>query len=199
VGLIGEQAELLNELTNRLLTTARLDAQEITVHVHPVSVASLVDEVLDSLKDRLTNISLVVELSDRHMSLCCDRKLLIVLLTQYLDNACKYSNFGTRITLKVVIIKAEMIFSVQSFGPLIPLVDRERIFDRYYRSPDSANRASGTGIGLSVSKRIARVHGGHVWVTSDAQSGSTFFAAIPVTLQPKGSKNGFESPSLACR
>jgi len=199
VGLIGEQAELLNELTNRLLTTARLDAQEITVHVHPVSVASLVDEVLDSLKDRLTNISLVVELSDRHMSLCCDRKLLIVLLTQYLDNACKYSNFGTRITLKVVMIKAEMIFSVQSFGPLIPLVDRERIFDRYYRSPDSANRASGTGIGLSVSKRIARVHGGHVWVTSDAQSGSTFFAAIPVTLQPKGSKNGFESPSLACR
>ena len=187
VGLISEQAELLNELTNRLLTTARLDAKEIIVHVHSVDVASLVDEVLNSLKDRLANVNISVDLGSRDMFLCCDRNLMVALLTQYLDNACKYSDFGTSITLKAVMTKMEIIFSVHSCGPVISLVDRERIFDRYYRSPGSANRASGTGIGLSVSKRIARVHGGHVWVTSDEQLGSTFFAAIPTNLQPKGS------------
>jgi signal transduction histidine kinase len=80
-----------------------------------------------------------------------------------------------------------MIFSVHSIGPVIQLADRERIFDRYYRSSTSSNRASGTGIGLSVSKRVAQVHGGHVWVTSEESQGTTFFAAIPTTLHRKES------------
>ena len=71
------------------------------------------------------------------------------------------------------------MFSVHSFGPVIPMADRERIFDRYYRSSIKANRAAGTGIGLSVAKRAAMIHGGHVWVTSDEMEGTTFFAAIP--------------------
>jgi len=60
--------------------------------------------------------------------------------------------------------------------------DRERIFDRYYRSTNYNNRAPGTGIGLSVAKRVAQIHGGYVWVTSDEHQGTTFFAAIPTAV-----------------
>ena len=63
------------------------------------------------------------------------------------------------------------------------MADRERIFDRYYRSSTYSNRASGTGIGLSVAKRVAQIHGGYVWVTSDEQEGTTFFAAIPLATE----------------
>jgi signal transduction histidine kinase len=59
------------------------------------------------------------------------------------------------------------------------MADRERIFDRFYRASIKASRAEGTGIGLSVAKRAALIHGGHVWVTSDEIEGTTFFAAIP--------------------
>ena len=59
---------------------------------------------------------------------------MVMLLTQYIDNACKYSIFGTTITIRAASRKAEVIFSVHSFGPVIPIADRERIFDRYYRS-----------------------------------------------------------------
>jgi len=128
----------------------------------------------------------VVELENEEMSLYCDRQLMVALLTQYIDNACKYSNFGSTISIRVVPSKRELIFSVHSFGPLIPVTDRERIFDRYYRSSSSSSRASGTGLGLSVSKRIARVHGGHVWVTSEEGLGTTFFVAIPTNLHQKG-------------
>jgi signal transduction histidine kinase len=79
--------------------------------------------------------------------------------------------------------KNEVIFSVHSFGSVIPMADRERIFDRYYRSSTHANRASGTGIGLSVAKRVALIHSGYVWVTSEEQEGTTFFAAIPDATQ----------------
>jgi len=181
VTLIDEQTGLLSDLTTRLLTTARLDAGEVTIHATPVGVGPLIEEVVDSLRDRLASMKVAIDLQNDKLTICCDRQLMVMLLTQYIDNACKYSIFGTTITIRVVHVNAEAIFSVHSFGPVIPMADRERIFNRYYRSSTYSNRAGGTGIGLSVAKRVATIHGGYVWVTSDEIEGTTFFAAIPAS------------------
>jgi two-component system sensor histidine kinase KdpD len=188
VTLIDEQAGLLSDLTTRLLTTARLDAGELTISARLVGVGSLIEEVVDSLRDRLATMKVAIDLPDDNMELCCDRQLMVMLLTQYIDNACKYSIFGTTITIRVVNANKEAIFSVHSFGPVISMADRERIFDRYYRSSTYSNRAPGTGIGLSVAKRVALIHGGYVWVTSDEIEGTTFFAAIPATALKRCSR-----------
>ncbi len=179
VSLIDEQTGLLNDLTARLLTTARLDAGEVTIHAEAVGVATLIDEVVASLGDRLASMKTAIDIPDEALTVYCDRQLMVMLLTQYADNACKYSIYGTTITIRAVKVKSEVIFSVHSYGPVIPIADRERIFDRYYRSSTSSNRAAGTGIGLSVAKRVASIHGGYVWVTSDEDEGTTFYAAIP--------------------
>ena len=180
VSLINEQTDALNELTTRLLQTARLDSGEMTIHAAPVSVSAIVEEVLLTLKDRLASMKVRVEIEDENLVLNCDRRLLAMLLMQYVDNACKYSILGTTITVRVAVTKAEAVFSVHSYGSVIPVADRERIFERYYRSSKASNRASGTGIGLSVARRVAQVHGGHVWVTSGEEEGTTFYAAIPM-------------------
>ena len=185
VALIDEQTGLLGELTTRLLTTARLDAGEVTIHAVPVAVGPMIEEVLTGLRERLASMKVVVELDEEDRMLCCDRQLMVMLLTQYIDNACKYSIYGSTITFRAVHTGTEVIFSVHSFGPVIPMADRERIFDRYYRSSTHSNRASGTGIGLSVAKRVALIHSGYVWVTSDEHEGTTFFAAVP-DAAPKG-------------
>jgi len=185
VSLIDEQAGLLSDLTTRLLTTARLDAGEVTVHAKAVGVEALIDEVVSSLRDRLASMKVAIELPDENLELFCDRQLMTMLLTQYIDNACKYSIFGTTVTIRAAAVNNEVIFSVHSFGPVIPMADRERIFDRYYRSSTHANRAAGTGIGLSVAKRAATIHGGYVWVTSEELSGTTFFVAIPAPSQKR--------------
>lgn len=186
VALIDEQTGLLGDLTTRLLTTARLDAGEVSIHVAQISVGTLVEEVLETLKDRLASMKTAIEIGDEGLRLSCDRELMSMLLTQYIDNACKYANFGSTITIRVIAAGGEAIFSVHSYGPVIPVADRERIFDRYYRSSSYSNRAPGTGIGLSVAKRAAQVHGGYVWVTSDEQEGTTFFAAIPISTEKEG-------------
>jgi len=183
VTLIDEQTGLLSELTTRLLTTARLDQGEVAIHVVPVSVGTLIEEVLAGLKDRLASVKVSVDIADEELVLRCDRELLVMLLTQYIDNACKYSHFGSTITIRAQVDAAEVIFSVHSYGPVIPMTDRERIFERYYRSATYSGRAAGTGIGLSVAKRAAQVHGGSVWVTSDEQDGTAFFAAIPLATE----------------
>jgi two-component system sensor histidine kinase KdpD len=187
VGLIDEQTRLLGELTTRLLTTARLDAGEVAIHVERVNAGSLIEEVLAALKDRLASMKAAVEIEDENLVLSCDRRLMVMLLTQYIDNACKYANFGTTITIRVLVANREAIFSVHSFGPVIPMADRERIFDRYYRSSTYSNRAPGTGIGLSVARRAAQIHGGYVWVTSGEEEGTAFYAAIPL-IREKESK-----------
>ena len=185
VSLISEQTDLLSDLTTKLLTTARLDADEVTVHAVSVGVVSLIDEVVASMSERLATMKLAVDVPDENLVLCCDRRLMTMLLTQYIDNACKYAIYGTTITIRAVQSKNEVIFSVHSLGPVIPMADRERIFDRYYRSSNSSNRAAGTGIGLSVAKRAATIHNGYVWVTSDQDEGNTFFAAIPAQVRKR--------------
>ena len=187
VALIDEQSGLLGDLTTRLLTTARLDAGEVSIHAVPVGVAPLIEEVVHSLGDRLASMKVDLDIPDERLALECDRQLMVMLLTQYIDNACKYSVFGSTITIRATKSRAEIVFSVHSFGPVIPINDRERIFDRYYRATTYSNRAAGTGIGLSVAKRVALIHGGYVWVTSDEVEGTTFFAAIPASAQKRGS------------
>ena len=185
VALIDEQSGLLGDLTTRLLTTARLDAGEVSIHAVPVGVAPLIEEVVHSLGDRLASMKVDLDIPDERLALECDRQLMVMLLTQYIDNACKYSVFGSTITIRATKSRAEIVFSVHSFGPVIPINDRERIFDRYYRATTYSNRAAGTGIGLSVAKRVALILGGSVWVTSDEAEGTTFFAAIPATARKR--------------
>ena len=180
VQLLEEQSGLLNDLTTRLLKTARLEAHDLTLHKETVSVAPLIEDVVASFRAEFANTPVNIAVPREDISIRCDRDLLIAVLTQYIDNAGKYSRTGTPITIQVSECPGEIIFSVHSIGPVIKPADRERIFDRYFRGEGTASKISGTGIGLSVAKRAAQAHGGDVWLTSDRTRGTTFFASLPV-------------------
>lgn len=183
VALINEQTSLLSRLTTRLLKTSRLQASDMTPRAEKVAVLPLLEDVVASLRDQLAGLSVRVVTERDDLTIRCDRSLLVALLTQYVDNAAKYGIAGTAVTIEAVEHVAEIVFSVSSMGPVIPQSDFERIFDRYYRSSASSNRAPGTGIGLSVAKRTAQAQGGHVWVTSDIEKGTTFYASLPTMPQ----------------
>ena len=100
-------------------------------------------------------------------------------LMQFLDNAAKYSFEGGRVKVSAWESHSEVMISVHNFGPPIPISDRERIFQRFYRSAGSKDMAAGTGIGLSTVKMAAEAHRGHTWVISDATEGTTFFLSLP--------------------
>lgn len=184
VALIEEQATQLSQLTGHLLKTARLESSELVLDLKTVALAPLIEDVVVSLRQQLSNHIVEVVLSREDLSLRCDRGLLVALLTQYLDNAGKYADTGTTVTVQAVEDAGAVVFSVRSLGPLVPECDYERVFDRYYRCAQPENKASGTGIGLSVAKRAAQAHGGDVWVTSDAAGGTIFYASLPIT--PEG-------------
>jgi two-component system sensor histidine kinase KdpD len=119
------------------------------------------------------------------LSVCVDRALVAMILTQYIDNARKYSTPDTPIVVAARMSHAEMLISVHNVGSTIQIEDRERIFDRFYRAHDSKGSVPGTGIGLSVVRKAAEAHHGHVWVISDQQEGTKFFLSIPIAARRK--------------
>jgi two-component system sensor histidine kinase KdpD len=177
VALIDEQTELLNQLTTRLLRTARVDAQAL--NVERVAIAPMIDDVVAAARGQLGGVRVKVSVARENLSILCDRSLLQAMLMQFVDNAAKYADEGTTVTITATELSSAVVLSVHNRGPAIPAADHERLFDRYFRSSGAVSRASGTGIGLSVAKQAALAHGGDVWVTSDARRGTTFFASLP--------------------
>jgi len=181
VDLIREQASLLNGLTTRLLKTARLEAQDVLLRPEQVSASQIIDDALAFCREQLSSFTVRINVAPEELSLECDRELLTSLLTQYVDNAAKYGDVGTVISVAAYEKEQSIVFSVQNTGPVIAVADYERIFDLYFRCVETANSTSGTGIGLSIARRVAQLHGGDAWATSDPDGSTTFLASLPIT------------------
>ena len=177
--LINEESVNLNQLCTRLLQTAKLEASSVSLRTEPVIVSRLVKDVLADLSGTLKQHPIELSIEEQETPLQGDRELLTMILTQYLDNAAKYSAPDTPIDIAVRESNSELLLSVHNQGSLIQMQDRERIFERFYRGSDAKERAPGSGVGLSIVKKAAEAAHGHVWVTSAEQEGTTFFLSIP--------------------
>jgi two-component system sensor histidine kinase KdpD len=177
--LINEESVNLNQLCTRLLQTAKLEASSVSLRTEPVIISRLVKDVLTELSGTLKQHPIELSIEEQETPLQGDRELLTMILTQYLDNAAKYSAPDTTIDIAVRESNSELLLSVHNQGSLIKMQDRERIFERFYRSTDAKERAAGAGVGLSIVKKAAEAQRGHVWVTSAEQDGTTFFLSIP--------------------
>jgi len=185
VSLINDEAIRLNHLCTRLLLTAKLEAAQIDLHADDVCVQEFLMELVASQDGQIGNDRVRIAVEDGASIVRVDRELLSMILAQYIDNARKYSTPGTLIEVAARISRNEIIFSVHNLGPTIRIEDRERVFDRFFRSGDLKDSFPGTGIGLSVVKKAAQAHHGHVWVISDDREGTTFFLSLPLAARSK--------------
>jgi two-component system, OmpR family, sensor histidine kinase KdpD len=179
VALIEDESKKLGELSTKLLQTAKLEAEEIGVAQDEIPVGDLVRMALEELKGRMSGHPVEMALPNPSLTVRGDKDLLSMALAQYLDNAAKYSFAGTAVKIAACQSRSEVLISVHNFGPAIPIADREKIFQRFYRSEGTTQVAAGTGIGLSTVKMAAESHHGHAWVISDPNEGTTFFLSLP--------------------
>jgi two-component system, OmpR family, sensor histidine kinase KdpD len=179
VFLVEDEVNQLNLLCNRLLQTARLEDGELSLGQDEIPVADLVSRVVKELSVRMAGHPIEVAVAEKDLTIRGDDELLSMALAQFLDNAAKYSFAGRAVKVAAWESQSEVMISVHNDGPAIPISDRERIFQRFYRSEGSKDMAAGTGIGLSTVKMAAEAHHGHVWVISNAEEGTTFFLALP--------------------
>lgn len=179
VSLIENESTELGQLCTRLLQTAKLDQEELTLHKDEIAVSDLVTRVLREQSGRMSGHPVEADFPDESLRIRGDSELLSMALKQYLDNAAKYSFAGEKVKVSAWESHSEVTISVHNFGPVIPITERDQIFQRFYRSERAKDMAEGTGIGLSTVKMAAEAHRGHAWVISDAVQGTTFFLSLP--------------------
>ncbi len=177
VSIIDAESRKLDQLTTRLLQTSRLDSADVRLHLEITDVQDIVRDTLSSLADQLRGRSVRTNLPVRSMEFPLDRDLMVMALSQIVDNAAKYSDPGTTINICLEQRSNEAHISVHNVGPVIPSDQLRRVFERFYRSPESESRSRGTGLGLSVTKKIVEAHGGRVGARSGIQ-GTTFFLSL---------------------
>lgn len=173
----------LIRLTSNLLYLAHADAGR-AVDRRLVELDTLCLEVLSQSKGLRPEVTLRLGHQEQ-VAVYGDRDLLKQLVLNLVDNGLKYSRAGGQVTVSLYRSDAEARVVVEDTGPGIPADELPKIFERFYRGPNShVQSPGGAGIGLAISRWIAQAHGGDILVHSDVGQGSTFTVVLPVEPVP---------------
>ncbi len=177
--MIDYNAHLLAERIEDLLTLARADSGNLVVRKTAVKVNPFLERIIDSFRgladERHFDLVLENTLPANAVVLTDTRKMEHI-LSNFLSNALKYANPDTQIVLRCRRDDDQLVVSVSDEGPGIAPDLLERIFERFYKG-DSLQ--GGVGIGLALSRELAEVMHGSIWVESEVGQGSTFYISIP--------------------
>ncbi len=144
-------------------------------NLEDVDIGELVYEVSSAVKPSIEKRGMTyrTELAPGIAPLHIDRQWVSRAISNYLDNAVKYSPAGSQIALHVFTSGALLHIEVRDNGPGVRIEQQPRLFERFYRANDD-EKTPGTGLGLASVKSVAEAHGGGVYVKSSPGSGSIF-------------------------
>lgn len=185
-----QELDRLSLLADRALNTMQLDAGKLSIRPETVTLEALVERAWASLalKHGLSENQLKQSRSNSSSStanepasLEGDPELLLHLIYNLLDNACKYGGEPPQIELHFTQSPTWVSLSVADNGPGVAVEDQERIFEKFYRSKHAnGHRVKGHGLGLSYVKQIAKAHGGHISLANQKTGqGAVFTLRLP--------------------
>lgn len=151
----------------------------------PVQLKNVAEAAIDKWAKAAAKRKIKIKSETKEVTVPGDQQSLTDLVSILLDNAIKYSPDGSVVNLKVYRRAREAFISVQDPGVGISAEDLPKIFERFYRTDSSRNKTTteGYGLGLSIAKKIADVHGGFIEVKSAPGRGAVFTLRLPGVQQ----------------
>jgi signal transduction histidine kinase len=183
MGRCRERTRGLLALINDLLAISRMQAGRLAKEKERLQVSGLLKEVTDLIKGEALERKVEVELKimGELPLIYGNRDDLFRVFTNLIDNAIKYNRVGGKVLIKAWADDAFLRVEVQDTGIGIPKRDLENIFNEFFRvKSKETRRITGTGLGLTIAKRIVEAHNGHIEVESKLHGGSTFRVLLPV-------------------
>jgi heavy metal sensor kinase len=177
-----EEIDRVARLVEGLLLLARAEAGVLRMDLQPADLAQLVEDVYAQVKvlAETRNISLFLGRMEP-LSIQGDYERLRRVLLNLADNAIKYTPPGGRVTISLQREGEWAFLQVTDTGIGLSPEDRERIFQRFYRSAEARSRSEGgAGLGLCIARSIVEAHGGKIQVKSSPGLGSTFAVLLPL-------------------
>jgi len=178
-----QHGERLSRLIADLFELAKLDALQQPIELERLPVGELVQDVTQKYRLPATERGVVLEadLAAGPMLITADVCLLERALENVLDNALRHTPRGGRITVAIKPDDEVLHIDVHDTGPGIADAELPKIFDRFYRVPESpgTDRSRGAGLGLAIARRAIELHGGSLLCQSHLGQGTTFRFELP--------------------
>ncbi|MFT7465033.1 MAG: two-component system phosphate regulon sensor histidine kinase PhoR [Pseudohongiellaceae bacterium] len=184
LGKARHSTERLSAIVSDLLNLTRIESTAGQIEREPIELGLLVgDTVRAAAEDAEARVvSLAFAEPPAEATIWGDEQSVALAVSNLIDNAVKYSPEGGFVGVKLIPEGAWLTLSVDDEGPGVPVVERERIFERFYRVDKVRSRElGGTGLGLSIVKNVVLAHGGEVEVQSSESGGSRFLMRLPVS------------------
>ena len=175
---INNNANRLNNIINDTIELCKLDTEEDMQYINESTIiANLVDDIFNYLpKDHNKNINYNINVEGGNVNI---RHFdLLSILINLISNASRYST-GDNIHVDITKDQNQVIIKVEDEGPLIPVEERNKIFERFYTVHKSRSRdLSGSGLGLSIVKHITNIYNGIINLKENAKGGGNCFEII---------------------
>ena len=180
---IERESDRLNRLVENLLDMSRIEGGAL----RPKKVWYPLDEIIYNVLGRMQPLleeRIVEKLIPEHLPpVEMDYVQIGQVVTNLLENAIRYTPTGSPITICLQVQEEQLQVSVADRGAGVPFMERERIFDKFYRvhrEPRAADADRGSGLGLAVSKGVIEAHNGRIWVEERAGGGAVFCFTLPL-------------------
>ena len=168
-------------LVEQLLTLARLDPDSVSSKHLPVNLNTTVETICSELAPQAVNKKIELEYSANNENVVMGLSTALSILARNLvDNAIRYTPEGGNINVSIVKSNNNVILNVTDNGPGIPASERPRVLDRFYRIVGTDE--TGSGLGLSIVKRIAELHGATLEISQpETGKGTRIIVTFPST------------------
>ena len=175
--------EHLLRLIDDVLDLSKIEAGGIAISVEPVDVSEVLSEVVSTLEPMATRAQIEIESPravDRLPRTVADRTRLAQILMNFGSNAIKYGKAGGHVRFEITVSSQAVRITVVDDGMGIPDNKRSKLFEPFQRAGQETGPIEGTGIGLTISKRLAEMMGGTVGFSSTVGVGSQFWIDVPI-------------------
>jgi signal transduction histidine kinase len=188
--ILGSGRHLLS-LINDILDLSKIEAGRMELELREFDLPAAAHNAMTLVRERAQRrgVRLLDEISADVTNVVGDERKLKQVILNLLSNAVKFTGQGGSVTLRVARDGEAVRVSVVDTGVGIAKEDHEKIFEafRQARGTSHAGKTEGTGLGLTLSRKIVDLHGGRLWVESKPQQGSTFSFTLPkLTVPPDG-------------
>jgi signal transduction histidine kinase len=182
---IQSEAGRLSEMVSSFLDLARLESGRSQFKVKPVDLKKIITETIDIMQGTASEKGLKLEKSIQEPLPLVegDSDKLLQVGINLVSNAIKYNRPNGKVTVGAKADKDQVYFYVADTGLGMLPEHVESLFTRFYRVPGSENVAQGTGLGLTIVKKIVEGHGGQIDVKSEVGSGTTITVILPLKKQ----------------
>jgi PAS domain S-box-containing protein len=174
--------EQLSQMLDEILFYAKSEATTIKFEPESLELVKLCNSLVAQMQMSNLQNNINFACSKKRVQAYLDRKILEIVLSNLLDNAIKYSPFGSTINLTLLCNREQVVFQIKDQGIGIPLVDQQRILEPFYRG-SNVDSIPGTGLGLAIVKSLVDLHNGQITIESEVGLGTTFSVMLPLKIQ----------------